>query len=294
MQGAAERLGERLVGDGLGRARVDRAHPRRRRRAPRGRARPRHRRGSTGMYWAPPATGPPTPSLKNGSIFASAPPPWSSSTPVRTVDDAQAEVGRPLRLALPDHADFGEEVVAGRGLLVEPLVAVRAVVADRGGGDEHARARLGRLDPGHEVAGAELARAADAALGVVGPALGDVLAREVDDRVAAGERRGRRGLLLRLPRDGARGGRVARQRGDLVAAGAQALDELRAEQSAGSGDGDLHRGSTTRGGSCLTPRSRTCPPCGRSKRTSRSARTCPSSPFRTSRRTSGPSVPSTT
>ena len=212
------------------------------------------------MYWSPPATGPPTPSLKNGSIFASAPPPWSSTTPVRDADDAQAELGRPARLALPDHADLGEEVVAGRRLLVEPLVAVRAVVADRGGGDEHARARVGRLDPGHEVARAELAR---------GSGCGAWRRRSSAGRrprPRGGRRASRpasaavgRGLVLRLPGDGARGGGVARQRGDLVAAGAQPLDELRADQPAGSGDGDVHAGSTARGGSCLTPGSRTCP-----------------------------------
>ena len=36
------------------------------------------------MYCLPPPTGPPTPALKNGSIFSSAPPPASSTMPVRT------------------------------------------------------------------------------------------------------------------------------------------------------------------------------------------------------------------
>ena len=38
-----------------------------------------------GMYWRPPATGPPMPRRKKGSIFASAPPSVSSTTPVRSV-----------------------------------------------------------------------------------------------------------------------------------------------------------------------------------------------------------------
>ncbi len=57
--------------------------------------------------------------------------------------DAHAERLGGGRLALPRDADAGEEVVAGRRLLGHRLVAVRAVVADRGGGDEHARARVG-------------------------------------------------------------------------------------------------------------------------------------------------------
>ena len=36
-----------------------------------------------GRYWSPPATGPPTPSLNGGSIFSSAPPFLSRTTPVR-------------------------------------------------------------------------------------------------------------------------------------------------------------------------------------------------------------------
>ena len=144
---------------------------------------------------------------------------------------------------------------------------MRAVVADGGGGDEHARARVGRLDPGHEVARAELARGADAALGVVAPALRDVLAREVDDGVAAGERRGGRRLVLGLPRDGAGGGRVARQRDDVVAAGAQALDELVPIRPLAPVTVTFMRG--VRRGGCL------CSP--RDHRPARSARSRPSS-----------------
>ena len=38
-----------------------------------------------GTYWSPPATGPPMPSLKKGSIFSRAPPSGESTTPVRVV-----------------------------------------------------------------------------------------------------------------------------------------------------------------------------------------------------------------
>ena len=52
-----------------------------------------------------------------------------------------------------------------------------------------------------EVAGAELARRADPLLDLGRPALRDVLPREVDDRVAAGERVGRGGAGDGVPAD---------------------------------------------------------------------------------------------
>ena len=78
---------------------------------------------------------------------------------------------------------------------------------------------------------------ADALLGVVGPALGDVLAGEVHDGVAAFERAGRGGPGGRVPRDGGhaeglRARRVAREDGDVVAAVAQSLDEAPADEAA--------------------------------------------------------------
>ena len=142
------------------------------------------------MYWSPPATGPPTPSLNGSSIFASAPPSESSTTPVRTRTTRRPSRCGLLRLALPGDADLGQEVVAGRGVLVEALVAVRAVVADGAGADQRLRrgsAASMRLD---EVARARARATPRIALArVVGPALGDVLAGEVDDGVAAVELR---------------------------------------------------------------------------------------------------------
>src|SRR3712207_7895812 len=65
-------------------------------------------------------------------------PPRSTLFPYTTLfrsDDPQAVVGGLVGLGLPDLADIGEEVVPrGRGL-VERLVAVRPVVADRARGD---------------------------------------------------------------------------------------------------------------------------------------------------------------
>src|SRR3954466_10479108 len=213
-----------------------------------------------GMYWLPPATGPPTPGGGAADPEAEERQHLGQRAAAAVEHDAGAHLGhaqpepaRTVRLALPGDADPGQEVAAGRRVLVERLVAVRAVVADGRGGHEHARARRGRLQAGDEVAGAELARGADPALGVLAPPLRDVLAREVHDRVAAGQRLGRRRLLLGAPGDGVARGGAARERGDRVAAGAQALDELRADQAAGAGDGDVHGGGTGRWGCCLTP-----------------------------------------
>ena len=90
--------------------------------------------------------------------------------------------------------------LAGRRVLVQRLLAVRAVVADRRGADQRARARLGlprapasRL----RVPVTRLSRIARLALRA--PALGDVLAGQVHDRVAALQRRAGRGLAQQVP-----------------------------------------------------------------------------------------------
>jgi hypothetical protein len=123
---------------------------------------------------------------------------------------------------------------------------VRAVVADGRRGDEHAGAGVGGTQAGDQVARAELARLAQAPLGVVAPALRDVLAGEVDHPVAPGERLGRRRLVLRPPCDRLdaegipRALRVARQHRHLVAAPAQRADEPRPDPPRGSCDRHPH------------------------------------------------------
>ena len=57
------------------------------------------------MYWRPPATGPPTPSRKNGSIFASAPPSPVEHDAGADAHDAHAELLGRGGLALPGDAD---------------------------------------------------------------------------------------------------------------------------------------------------------------------------------------------
>ena len=71
--------------------------------------------------------------------------------------DAQAERFGVLRFALPDDADVGEEVVARGSVLVEALVAVRAVVADRAGADQRGRPRVRLFDGVDEAASSLLA-----------------------------------------------------------------------------------------------------------------------------------------
>ena len=139
MQRAAERVRELAVGDRLGRGRVDRARPALVLRARRSIMPDEVLAVDPGDVLAPPATGPPTPSRNGGSIFASAPPSRSSTTPVRTCTTRMPSSPRLGRLGLPVDARRGEEVAARRGVLVERLFAVRAVVADRRGADQRVR-----------------------------------------------------------------------------------------------------------------------------------------------------------
>ena len=109
--------------------------------------------------------------------------------PVRmiTVRTPASVAGRVSRF--PRDADLGEEVVAGRALLGEDLVAAVAVVPDRRRRHEHLRLALPARDRAREHRGAAHAAVADALLLLVGPALlADALAREVHDRVDTFER----------------------------------------------------------------------------------------------------------
>src|SRR5215218_5148547 len=145
--------------------------------------------------------------------------------------DAHAELLGCDGLALPRGADAREEVVARAGVLGDRLVAASAVVADRRRRDEHPGPRLGRAQAGDEVARSLLARLEQPALDRGGPAPAGVLAGEVDDAVASGERRRRRRLGLRSPAvrlDAelrARLVRAARQHSHLVAARVERVDE---------------------------------------------------------------------
>ena len=116
------------------------------------------------MYCRPPATGPPPPSLNGSSIFDSAPPLLVEHDAGADLHHAQPELRGLVGLALPGDAHLGQEVVARRRVLVEALVAVRAVVADGAGADQRPRPRVGPVDRLDELAGALLARLAGSRL----------------------------------------------------------------------------------------------------------------------------------
>src|SRR5262249_20615539 len=107
---------------------------------------------------------------------------------------------------------------------------------------------LDRAQAGHEVARAELAREANARPGVVGPALGDRLAREVNHCVGAGERLDRSRLASRIgPAMSVPARRrplgappVAAQPRRLVASREELAYERAADQSSGAGDDYTH------------------------------------------------------
>jgi hypothetical protein len=153
--------------------------------------------------------------------------------------------GRALGFPLPGLADVGEDVVTRRCVLVDRVGAV-PVVPDGRRRHQRVRARLRRLDACDQVAGADLARVLDAAQAFGVPALGDVLAGEVDDGVTAVECLGRRRTLHRVPADVAT---AAAEHGDLVAASAELLDQERADAAGASGDGDPHSAPN----SCVSP-----------------------------------------
>ena len=197
------------------------------------------------MYCSPPATGPPTPSLNGGSIFASAPPRRRARRRCAT-DDAHAELrGRP-RLALPADAHLARKSSPGGVDSVTRSSPCGAVVADGGGADQHARARVGRAQAGDEVARAGLARVAGCARcacalqrwATCSPARWTTASRPAS--AAAGRRLRRRPRRPRRPRRAPRRApRVAREDRDLVAALAQRAHEPGADEAGGAGQHDL-------------------------------------------------------
>ena len=246
------------------------------------------------MYWPPPATGPPTPSLKNGSIFASAPPPWSSTTPVRTmttrrprsaarrasrsqitqtsarkslparsllVERARRRAGRSSRRRRRRPARAG----AGRPPRSRPRGCACRARARSGCGAWRRRSSAGRRS--RPRGGRRASRPASAAAGA-GSSSGC-------HATAPGEEGLRDSVVTSSPR--------ARRRSTSSAA----------DQAAGSCDGDSHaRGTAGRG--CLGHPRISLPARSRIGRTnSTMAVTCQSSRSRTSPRTSAPCARST-
>src|SRR5439155_10098420 len=111
----------------------------------------------------------------------------------------RAQRARACGLRLPRGAHLREEVSPRRRVLVQRLLAVVAVVADRRGADERSRARLAGLEALDEIARTGHAALADRALRARAPALGDALAGQIDDRVPSLQRRRGGRFARRLP-----------------------------------------------------------------------------------------------
>ncbi len=106
-------------------------------------------------------------------------------------------------LALPSGARLREEVPARGRVLVDRLVAASAVIADRRAAHQRLRALAGRqrFDAEHQVARPEHPAVADRPLGLIAPALRDVLARQMYDGIDARQRRPGSRFSLRVPSD---------------------------------------------------------------------------------------------
>jgi hypothetical protein len=104
-------------------------------------------------------------------------------------------------LGLPCVARLCEEVDAAGRLLVDRLVAVGAVVADRRSADEHGGSLVlaQRGEPLHEMPRADHTALADRPHGFHRPALRDALARQVHHRVASGQGGDRGRFAHRVP-----------------------------------------------------------------------------------------------
>ena len=152
---------------------------------------------------------------KGGSIFASAPPPRSSTTPVRTCTTRTPSSCGPSRLGLPlgAHVAPGSRCPAGASSS-SGSSPCGAVVADRRGAHQHARARARRSRAGPRRGGACRSRGSRGSPAwPPRPALGDVLAGQVHDRVAPRERAAPApARCIRSQRDGLRPSPSARAR----------------------------------------------------------------------------------
>ena len=238
------------------------------------------------MNCSPPAIGPPTPSLKGRRSCRRRPPCLVSTSPVRKIT-TRGTMPSASRSAASQ--SIGTSVTnpfsPRRRLLVEDLGAAVAVVADCGLADEDLGLRGRGLDPVEQVSGADQPALADPHLRLVGEALVDLLADQVDDAVDPLERLRRRPLGGRLPGVPADGRvlrpgplRIAGEAHDLVAPRQQGVAEGRADHPARSGDENAHKardatyGAARRGATSRRRRRR------RTARRRRGSRRCRSPP----------------
>jgi hypothetical protein len=158
-----------------------------------------------------------------------------------------AEILGRTRGVLPGRGYAGVEGRARRRRLVDDRFAAVAVVADGGLAYEHAGARFAGAQHVDQVLGRSHPARPDPLLRLLGPALVNWLADQVDQRVDALEHACGRALDDRVPRvprhrriDPAGARRIAGQADDLIPAGEQRIRGARAEETAGAGDEDAH------------------------------------------------------
>ncbi len=165
--------------------------------------------------------------------------------------DADVEIACTERLRLPAPADLGEEVVARRGILVQDLVAVRSVEADRGSIHEDPRSGRRSVDRLHDYPCSIDAAREDRGLAFRRPtSRRDRLAGEVHDHVGLDHRRADAVPRDRLRRDVPR---MARHDRHVVPRRAQRARHRIADEARSSRQQHSHRGRpTTRAGTTQT------------------------------------------
>ena len=134
-----------------------------------------------------------------GAITASAPSPFAQCDARSDRCQANAQRLDLMRGILQFSTDDGEEVGTRRARFDQVLVAVGTVVADRRPLDEHLGPILGLLDRLDDMFSPVNPAVADLSLDLGVPAPGeDVLARQVDNRVASIDRMVPRAFLRRV------------------------------------------------------------------------------------------------
>ncbi len=155
--------------------------------------------------------------------------------------DANAGVAGRRRRRLPVLAHGGQEVVSGAARLIEHFVTALAVIADGRTAHEHAWPRRERCHRRGDERGRLHAALANPAHRIARPALRDVFAGEVDDRVDAGEALRVDLVSLGVPRHFvARARRAANEPSNGVPPPVrdERADERRSDHAARAGDGD--------------------------------------------------------
>ena len=205
-----------------------------------------------GTYWRPPATGPPMPALKKGSIFSSAPPESESTTPVRFSTTRTPSSSAPRASASQSRDQLREKVVAG--LARSTRRAARRPAARTSRPPEPDTSTRGRSSAGNSPRAATRLRvestresrisrlvSSDHRCAIISPSRCTTASRprsaSSGGRSASGSAQRLGGHAERLA--GPLG--VARERRDLVAALHERAHERAAEHAGRAGDRDPHQ-----------------------------------------------------